>query len=106
MVDSISYRTSDLTRWGTGNGSDLSAAQIDINFWVLHSLIVSLQDSQDAQAGIAYFTLTGTQLTVHLTNHVALGPYTLPMAQWNFRDAWQAFTAYNINDVFTEGGAV
>ncbi len=105
-MDSIVFRTTDSQRWGTGQGSDLTATQIDINFWVLYTMLLSLQDHTDTNAGIESITITGTQMFVNLTNHVQLGPFTLPQAQWNFRGPWNAGVQYNINDVFTQGGAV
>ena len=106
MVDSITFRTTDPTRWGTGQNADLTAQEIDINFWILYTMLLSLQDHADTNAGIASITISGTQMFVNLTNHVQLGPFTLPQAQWNFRGPWNAGVAYNINDVFTQGGAV
>lgn len=106
-MDSITFRTDDPTRWGTGNGSDLTAAQIDINFWVLYTTVIALQDHFDSNgAGISYFIVNGDQFTVMLTNHVALGPYNLPVAAFNFRGEWEANQTYNINDVFTQDGAI
>jgi hypothetical protein len=105
-MDQITYRTNDNTRWGQGNGADLTATQIDINFWVLYTMLLSIQDHIDTNAGISYITVTDNQMTVHLSNHVALGPFILPTATWNFRGTWQADTNYNINDVFTQGGAL
>lgn len=103
---SITYRTNDNTRWGTGQGSDLSAAQIDINFWELFSAVTSLQDHASTAAGIDYFVIAGgNQLYVHLTNHAVIGPYTIPTAQWRFRGEWQPDTVYGNFDVITEGGA-
>ena len=105
-MDSITFRTTDPTRWGTGQGSDLTATEIDINFWVLYTMLVALQDHADTNAGIASLSISGTQLFVTLTNHVQLGPYNLPQAQWNFRGPWNSGVAYSVNDVFTQGGAV
>ena len=105
MVDTITYRTTDGTRWGGGQGSDLAAEQIDINFWVLASQLAAVQDHTAGVADIDYFNTVGNQLFVHLTNHIVLGPYTLPTAQWNFRGAWQPVTAYNPFDVVTDANA-
>lgn len=106
MPDSITFRTTDGTRWGPGLGADLSAAQIDINFWVLYSAVSALQDHQDASAGIDHLVVNGQNLYVYLTNHLVLGPYTLPTSQWNFRQGWAPLTNYAVFDVFTESGAV
>lgn len=106
MVDSITFRTNDGTRWGAGLGADLSASQIDINFWVLFTAVEALQDHADTHAGIDHFVVNGNLLYVYLTNHLVLGPYTLPQAQWNFRDTWLPLTNYAVFDVFTKDHAV
>lgn len=103
----LTYRTTDGTKWGGGLGSDLSATQIDDNFWELESAIEALQDhAAMAGAGIAYFAVAGTNLYVHMTDHTVLGPYTIPTSQWTFRGAWAAVNPYNPMDVVTNGGAV
>ncbi len=104
MVDNITYRTNDITRWGTGQGSDLSAPQIDINFWSLFEQIAALQDGQTS--GIDFFNVAGNNFYVHLKDHTVLGPYTLPVAEWNFRGQWLPTTAYEVMDVITDNGAV
>lgn len=102
MVDQITFRTNDMTRWGTGNGMDLTASQIDINFWVLYTAIIALQDhAETGGAGISEFLVSGDTFSVVLTNHVVLGPFNLPVAAFNFRGPWQANQTYNINDTFT-----
>ena len=101
MVDQITFRTNDNTRWGTGNGMDLTATQIDINFWVLYTAIIALQDHQESSAGISNFIVSGDTFSVQLANHVVLGPFNLPIAAFNFRGPWQANAAYNVNDVFS-----
>lgn len=106
MTDSVTFRTTDNTRWGAGQGSDLSATEIDINFWVLLTAVQALQTAQNDQAGIDHFVIVGQNLFVHLTNHFVLGPYTLPMAQWNFTGEWVPRFAYQAFDVFTQDKAV
>lgn len=106
MTDQITFRGTDATRWGAGQGSDLTAAQVDINFWVLLTAVQALQSEASDHAAIDNFVIAGNQLFVHLTNHVVLGPFTLPMAQWRFRNEWTARTGYTAFDVFTNGGAV
>lgn len=96
------FRTSG--PWGAGLGADLTAAQVDMNFWVLYSMIVALQDAEPIT--ISYFTVTGNQMWITMTDHYVFGPFTIPQAVWNFRGAWQPNNAYNINDVFTVNGAV
>jgi len=101
-MSSVVYRTTGA--WGSGLGADLTAAQVDMNFWVLYSLIVSLQNAEPIT--ISYFTVTGNQMWITMTDHYVFGPFTIPTAVWNFVGAWQPNNSYNINDVFTQGGAV
>ena len=101
-MTSITYRTTGA--WGAGLGTDLTAAQVDMNFWILYSLIVSLQN--EAPVTISYFTVTGNSMWITMTDHYVFGPFTIPQAVWNFRGAFQPNSAYNVNDVFTvENGA-
>jgi hypothetical protein len=89
--------------WGAGQGSDLNAFQIDSNFWFLWQLILSVQST--IVAGIDYFSVVGDSFYVHLTDHMTLGPYPLPVAVWTYRGAWQPFTVYYPLDIITSGGA-
>ncbi len=103
-MTAITYRTNDITRWGTGQGSDLSAPQIDINFYNLAQDIASIQTG--LTAGIDFFVAAGPNFYVHLKDHTVLGPYALPVAQWNFRGQWLPSTAYAVMDVITDNGSV
>lgn len=104
---SIIFRTTDNTRWGTGQGSDLSAEQIDLNFWTLYSAVLALQDHQQVIADIDFITATGDQLYVHLTDHRVVGPIKLPTSQWNYRSGgWRPATAYAAFDVFSFNGSL
>lgn len=107
MVDTVTFRTTDPTRWGTGQNSNLSASQIDINMWVFYTAILALQDhAADAGREIDFFSIVGNNLYVTLMNHTLLGPYQLPVAQWNFRGPWAPATPYSVLDVVTFDGAV
>lgn len=105
MVDVITYRTADATRWGGGQPVDLTAQQIDMNFWVLASQLGAIQDHIATVADIDYFNVTGNLMYVHLTNHVVLGPYTLPTAQWAFKGQWTPATLYSAYDIVTDANA-
>jgi hypothetical protein len=106
-MDHITYRTNDPTRWGNGHGSDLSAPQIDMNFWALFSLIQSLQDHQNVAGVISNISVQGSNLFITLGDGTVFGPFTLPTAHWNFRqDGWQPNTLYNAFDVFMYQGGL
>jgi hypothetical protein len=101
MTD-LAYRTSG--PWGAGLGADLTANQVDTNFWILYSLILALQDAQPDT--IAYFTVTGNNMWITMTDHYVFGPFLIPTAVFNFRNEWRPNTAYAVNDIFTANGAV
>jgi len=75
-----------------------------MNFWILYSLIIALQDA--APDTIAYFTVTGSQMWITMTDHYVFGPFTIPTAVFNFRGPWAPENSYAINDIFTTDGAV
>lgn len=103
----LTYRTDDGTRWGTGQGSDLDAAQIDLNFYTLYAGMIALEDHQQSVADIDFITATGDQMYVHLTDHRVIGPITIPTSQWNYRsDGWQPATNYAAFDVFSHNGSL
>lgn len=99
------FRTTDMTRWGPANsGGPLSGVQYDENTWWAYTSIVALQ-ARPIPSEIAYFTLTGDQLLVVMTDHSTRGPYTIPTSAFRFTGAWQPNTAYLVNDVFTANGS-
>jgi hypothetical protein len=106
MTDAITYRTDDLTRWGTGQGARLTARQADINFWTLFSMITALADHASTEM-IASITASGNQLFVTMADGTVFGPFTLPGAQWTFRDeGWLPSTLYSPFDVFENNGSL
>jgi hypothetical protein len=107
----VVYR--DNGTWGSGLLADLSAPDIDGNFWTLVSEIADIQATigSGSYAGIDYFTIEGDQLYVTLTDHTTLGPYTFPTAAWDAGPGpavqfWAASTAYAVNAVFQNDGSL
>jgi hypothetical protein len=99
------YRT--IGAWGAGKGSDLTAAEVDNNFWDAIQRIIALETvTSMIGAEIDYFSVVGDQLTVHMTDHSLRGPYTIPTADYTFRGTWQASTAYSKLDIVTINGNV
>jgi hypothetical protein len=96
MLPTLTYRTADSTRWGGGNGSDLAAVQVDLNFWNLSVAVLALEAGQTTTVSIDYITqpVGGNQFFVVLTNHQVLGPFTIPTSQWNPRGNWAPNTSY------------
>lgn len=76
----ITYRTDG--DWGTGKGSNLTAAEVDENFYDHEERIAALEATGGTDGvGISNITQSGTQLTVHLTDASTLGPFTLPQGR-------------------------
>jgi hypothetical protein len=103
------YRETDPVsgRWtGNSGGIDLSAFQIDQNFYQILSTIATIQSGLTTTISIAYITITGDQLTFHMTDHSLQGPFTIPPATFVDRGTWQPFTSYSVNDTFNINGTV
>lgn len=108
MVASLTYRTNDVTRWGGGQGSDLAAVTIDLNFWTLFSAVQGLQSAASVGAGIDFINqpANGNLFFIHLTDHRVLGPFVIPSSQWNGRGEWAPLTAYAPFDVVSNNGSL
>lgn len=100
------YRTDDGARWGSGKGSDLDPAEVDINFWDLIQRMIAQEARPDPSAGIDHFSVSGTDFYVHMTDATVLGPYDLPFATFNSRGEWAVDTSYSILDTFTINGGL
>jgi hypothetical protein len=100
--------------WGSGLGVDLSALQIDGNFWTLVSEITDIQATilSGGAAGVDYFSIVdNNQLYVTLTNHTTSLVGTLPSSAWDVGPGpavqfWGASTAYAVNAVFQNDGSL
>ncbi len=96
----VIYRTNG--SWGTGLGFDLSPEQVDGNFW---QLVQDIAAKAIQGVGISNFVVHGDQMTVVLTDHTLLGPYTLPTVAFKFQGEWLPAHLYLTNDIITHGGA-
>jgi hypothetical protein len=101
MVD-LTFRT--LGAWGAGKGANLEPSEVDSNFWSLAQAIYDLQANPADPIGIATITVSGTQMTITLTDGTVLGPYTLPVLTFRWRGEWTPGTAYAVLDVVTVTG--
>jgi hypothetical protein len=59
-----------------------------------------------AALGIAFFSISGSNFSVHMTDGTVQGPFQLPVRAWNFRGEWLPNTVYNVDDVVTANGGV
>lgn len=102
------YRTTDLARWGVGNGSNLTPVQVDMNFWDIVARLLVLEALPEASAGIDHFEVVGGSFYVHLTDDTTiLGPYTLPVALYRSTGSdWLPNFTYARLDTFTYNGGL
>lgn len=96
-MTTLTFRT--LGAWGAGKGANLEAVEVDNNFWNLAQDIFALQNNPAVPNGIATIAVSGTQMTITLHDGTVLGPYTLPVLTFRWRDEWQPNTSYAVLDV-------
>ena len=91
-MDGIDYRTTDNTKWGAGTGGgtagNLTAGQVDGNFWELYTRLKSIEDNPPEAVSIMGFTVIGSQLQVNMTDGTTQGPFTLPVATFRMMGNW------------------
>jgi hypothetical protein len=87
--------------WGPGKGSNLQPTEVDQNFWALAEAIVDLQSNPAQPVGITSISVSGTQMTITLTDGTVMGPFTLPVLTFRWRGEYEAGASYAELDVFT-----
>lgn len=92
----VRFRTTGA--WGAGIGADLSPAQVDENFYTLALQIAAF--TAPTGVGVASITVTGNQMTIHLTNATTQGPFTLPTAAFHDTGEWVGGHTYLEMDLF------
>lgn len=98
----ITYRTAGA--WGPGAGVDLDAFTIDTNFYSLHLRVLNIENNPPEAVGIDHFEITGSLLTIVMTDASTHGPFVLPTGQWRWTGEWEAGATYFLGDLFTESG--
>jgi hypothetical protein len=93
----VIYRTAGA--WGAGKGSNLSAAEVDENFWDHAQRILALETDLPSPHEIADIIVNGSQMTIVMDDATTFGPFTLPTATFHWRADWAADTDYFVNDI-------
>lgn len=101
LTPTIVYRTTDAAKWGAGKGAPLLADEADNNFYELAQALASVAALEPHEITSIDVTPEG-EMTINLDGGGSFGPYTLPVASLQFRDAWAPATVYTKNDYFTE----
>jgi hypothetical protein len=99
----ITFRTNDFVLWGAGNGVNLTARQVDLNFWNLLQAVTDLQALSGSNSIVAV-TASGNTISFLTSNGTTLGPITIPTAAFSWRGAWAPNTVYNALDVVSVTG--
>lgn len=99
MPLSITYRTNGA--WGSGIGANLTAAQVDTNFYNIATAVNALQAAATGSNNIVSVTSDQTSITFNLQDGSKIGPIPLPVLQFMYRGAWAPATIYNTLDTFT-----
>lgn len=98
-MDGITYRNTDLTKWGVGKGSRLTSLEVDLNWWEIYGRLKSLEDNPPVAVSVAGMTVVGTQWTVNLSNGDTLGPFTLPIGTFELKGDWLNDMLYHELDI-------
>jgi len=98
MVD-ITYRLAG--PWGAGKGANLLPSEADYNFWNIAQAILDLESNPAQPVGIESITMSGSSMTIHLTDGSFMGPFLIPVLTFSWRGEWQPTTSYNVLDVFS-----
>ena len=93
----IVYRTTGA--WGAGLGVNLSAAQVDNNFWEVVVRLVALETSGIQPNNIESITVIGSQMTIFMEDASTFGPFTVPVAMLHWRGEWVTDQDYNELDL-------
>jgi hypothetical protein len=93
----ILYRTSG--PWGSGTDANLTADQVDGNFYDVSTRVQFLELHPPTPIEITSFSATGDKLYIYMSDGSVKGPLTLPTSRWFFRGAWQPLTIYALDDL-------
>ena len=103
----VIYRTDGA--WGFGKGSNLTAAEVDNNFYGHETRLQSLEGhSGEANRSIDFISVDASNnMFITYTDSTVDGPFKLPVAAWNDAGNWQPSTSYvGQRDVFNAFGSV
>lgn len=90
--------------WGAGTGVPNSAAQIDANFYDLDARVADLETNPPLPVNISNIQVIGSQLKIFMDNGDEYGPFTLPVATFEWRGPWVATQQYYELDLVTVVG--
>lgn len=90
--------------WGAGLARPLTAAEADGNVQTLRAAVQDLIDNPVEGVSVSNITVSGRQLTFHMSDTTTKGPFTLPIAYPRWRGEWEAAGSYAVFDIVTATG--
>jgi len=105
MPFDIVFRTDDLTKWGSGKGTNLLPAEVDDNFWALLTRLDYLVNNPVQANNIVNITFENGVLTFTMGDGTSYAvPFPSMMIQW--AGEWQAGATYrSYIDLFSVSGS-
>lgn len=103
--DGVLFRTTDGTRWGSGKGSPLTSVEVDLNFWEVINRVKNIEDHPPSAVSISNISVLGSQMLITMSDASTFGPFTLPIARFNFRGEYTPTTPYFELDLITVTGS-
>lgn len=97
----LTFRTTDMTKWGVGKGSRLTSSEVDLNFWAILEMIAELTNNPALPAEIESIDVVNGKMTIQLTNSVVFGPFQLPEQAFRWTGAFVGGNDYESFDVLT-----
>lgn len=98
LIDLLKFATSG--PWGPStNDRRLTAPEADGNINNLALAIQDLIDNPVEGVSVSEISVTGRQVTFHMSDASTHGPFDLPIAQPRYRGEWVTATAYSTFDI-------
>lgn len=91
--------------WGSGKGSNLTAPEVDGNFYELDQRVADVEADPPTPISVDHVEVTSSTFSIVLTDASVQGPFPLPFSKFNLLGEWQPLTTYaSPNSFVTEGG--
>jgi hypothetical protein len=87
--------------WGIGTGAPHTASQADNNFYDLSVRIDYLEENPPMPVNISNIQVEGSQMMIYMDNGDQYGPFTLPIATFEYRGEYVPTAMYYELDVIT-----
>lgn len=97
----LTFRTTDLARWGIGKGAPLTKDEVDTNFWLVLQYVAQAMADVANPHQIASITVANNQMTIQLDDETSFGPYDLPEAAFRWTGAFVGGFSYKRFDILT-----